>query len=198
MAAVIFDLDGLLIDSEPLWREAEIEVFGSLGLHLTEQEVRQTMGLRIDDAVTHWWSRHPWEGASRKEVAHAVTDRVAELVERTGTPMPGALDAVATCRRLGLPIAVCSGLVRPRDRGRPRPARHRRRGCGLALRRVGAARQAASRRLPHHRGGARYRRPFLPRGRGLLQRSPRGQGGPHAGGGGSRTGHARLATLGIL
>ena len=84
-------------------------MFGSLGLHLTEQEVRQTMGLRIDDAVAHWWSRHPWQGASRKEVAHAVTDRVVELVERTGTPMPGALDAVATCRRLGLPIAVCSG-----------------------------------------------------------------------------------------
>ena len=38
-----------------------------------------------------------------------MTDRVAELVERAGTPMPGALDAVATCRRLGLPIAVCSG-----------------------------------------------------------------------------------------
>lgn len=67
------------------------------------------MGLRIDDAVAHWWARRPWEGASRTEVAHAVTARVVELVERTGTPMPGALDAVATCRGLGLPVAVCSG-----------------------------------------------------------------------------------------
>ena len=59
--AVIFDLDGLLIDSEPLWRQAEIEVFGRLGLRLTEQDVRQTMGLRIDDAVRHWWDRFPWD-----------------------------------------------------------------------------------------------------------------------------------------
>ena len=58
IGAVIFDLDGLLIDSEPLWRQAEIEVFGSLGLTLTEAQVRKTMGLRIDDAVRHWWDRH--------------------------------------------------------------------------------------------------------------------------------------------
>ena len=57
--AVIFDLDGLLIDSEPFWRQAEIEVFGSLGLDLTETDVRQTMGLRIDDAVRHWWAGPP-------------------------------------------------------------------------------------------------------------------------------------------
>ena len=51
----------------------------------------------------------PWDGPSREEVGRAVTARVAELVELRGTPMPGALDAVATCRRLGLPVAVCSG-----------------------------------------------------------------------------------------
>ena len=34
MHAVIFDMDGLLIDSEPLWREAEIEVFGTVGVSL--------------------------------------------------------------------------------------------------------------------------------------------------------------------
>jgi mannitol-1-/sugar-/sorbitol-6-/2-deoxyglucose-6-phosphatase len=84
-------------------------VFGSLGLHLSEQDVRQTMGLRIDDAVAHWWARFPWEGASPEEVGRAVTARVVELVERAGSPMPGALDAVATCRRLSLPVAVCSG-----------------------------------------------------------------------------------------
>ncbi len=67
------------------------------------------MGLRIDDAVAHWWSRHPWEGASPKEVERTVTARVVELIELTGRPMPGALDALATCRRLGLPVAVCSG-----------------------------------------------------------------------------------------
>ena len=109
IAAVVFDLDGLLIDSEPLWRQAEIEVFGSVGLRLSETDVRQTMGLRIDDAVRYWWDRSPWSGMSPVEVEGVITSQVAELVRVSGTPMPGALEAVALCRRLSLPVAVCSG-----------------------------------------------------------------------------------------
>jgi sugar-phosphatase len=84
-------------------------VFGSLGLHLTEADVRQTMGLRIDDAVAHWWRRHPWTGMTAAQVERAVTTRVADLITASGAPMPGALAALALCRRLGLPVAVCSG-----------------------------------------------------------------------------------------
>lgn len=109
LGAVIFDLDGLLIDSEPCWRQAELEVFGALGLELDEGQLRETMGLRIDDAVHHWWVRRPWTGMTPVEVERAVTARVAELVAAGGTPMPGALEAVALCRRLGLPTGVCSG-----------------------------------------------------------------------------------------
>ena len=84
-------------------------MFGSLGLELTETDVRQTMGLRIDDAVRHWWDRYPWPGMTVVEVEHAVTARVAELIGRSGVPMPGALESLSLCARLSLPVAVCSG-----------------------------------------------------------------------------------------
>lgn len=106
---MIFDLDGLLIDSEPFWRQAEMEVFALVGLHLSETETRQTMGLRIDDAVRHWWERRPWEGLTPVEVERAVTERVAELIVSKGEPMPGALEAIDLCRRQSSPVAVCSG-----------------------------------------------------------------------------------------
>ena len=109
MGAGVFDLDGLLIDSEPFWRRAEIEVFGRVGLKLTELDVRQTMGLRIDDAVGHWWDRAPWEGMTPVEVERAVTARVAELIEDEGEPMPGAMDLIEMCRHRSIPMAVCSG-----------------------------------------------------------------------------------------
>ena len=67
------------------------------------------MGLRIDDAVRHWWVRAPWVGMAPVEVERAVTARVAELITEVGAPMPGALEAVALCRDLALPVAVCSG-----------------------------------------------------------------------------------------
>lgn len=84
-------------------------MFGALGLRLSESDVRQTMGLRIDDAVLHWWARFPWEGMTPAEVERAVTDRVAELISESGRPMPGALEAIALCDQLALPVAVCSG-----------------------------------------------------------------------------------------
>jgi len=109
VGAIVFDLDGLLIDSEPFWRRAEIEVFATVGVTLTEAETRQTMGLRIDDAVRHWYERRPWQGTTPAEVERAVTARVAGLIESEGSPMPGALDVVDLCRRRGIPMAVCSG-----------------------------------------------------------------------------------------
>ncbi len=109
LAAVVFDLDGVLVDSEPFWRQAEIEVFAEVGVVLTEAEARQTMGLRIDDAVRHWFERRPWSGPGPSEVERAVTARVAELIGASGEPMPGALHALRRCADLGLPVAVCSG-----------------------------------------------------------------------------------------
>ena len=84
-------------------------MFGSVGVALTEDDARQTMGLRIDDAVAHWWERRPWTGPPPAEVAAAVTARVAELISAGGRPMPGAAEAVTRCRQAGLAVGVCSG-----------------------------------------------------------------------------------------
>ncbi|MCX4757554.1 HAD hydrolase-like protein [Kitasatospora purpeofusca] len=54
---VLFDLDGLLIDSEPVWDAAKREVFGPLGLHLTSEMQAATRGLRQRDMVAYWFDR---------------------------------------------------------------------------------------------------------------------------------------------
>ena len=47
--AAIFDMDGLLIDSEPLWDKAELEVMASLGVDISRRhEMPDILGLRID------------------------------------------------------------------------------------------------------------------------------------------------------
>ena len=51
---VIFDIDGLLIDSEPLWNEAATEVFRWYNVHLTEEQYKTTTGLRTKEFV-QWW-----------------------------------------------------------------------------------------------------------------------------------------------
>ncbi len=65
IGAVIFDLDGLLIDSEPHWQQAQMEVFTSVGVPLTPELATQTVGLRTSDHIAHWFARYPWSAPSK-------------------------------------------------------------------------------------------------------------------------------------
>ena len=57
--AAIFDMDGLLIDSEPLWDQAEVEVMESLGVDIRRRdELPDLLGLRIDLVVDLWYAPH--------------------------------------------------------------------------------------------------------------------------------------------
>jgi sugar-phosphatase len=58
--AIIFDMDGLLVDSEPYWKIAEKICFGKLGLTLTDELLRQVMGFRLNEVVEHWYNYQPW------------------------------------------------------------------------------------------------------------------------------------------
>ena len=51
ITTVIYDMDGLIIDSEPFWREAEIAVFKTVGIVLTDDDCRETTGFRFDEVV---------------------------------------------------------------------------------------------------------------------------------------------------
>ena len=54
--AVIFDIDGLLVDSEPLWNEAATEIFREYGVSLSEEQYKTTTGLRTKEFVQWWFS----------------------------------------------------------------------------------------------------------------------------------------------
>lgn len=82
--AAIFDMDGLLIDSEPLWDRAELDVMASLGVDITRRhELPDTLGLRIDMVVDLWFAQQPWSGPDRQEVTNRVIARAITLIEET-------------------------------------------------------------------------------------------------------------------
>jgi sugar-phosphatase len=110
--AVIFDMDGVLIDTEPVWRRVEMGVFDSVGVHLTEDECRETMGVRIDEAVRLWYRRRPWRGDSVDVVAQRILDGVVAHVRAHGVAVDGALTAIAAVRDAGLLCAVASSSPR--------------------------------------------------------------------------------------
>lgn len=109
--AVIFDMDGVLIDSEPLWKIAEIEGFLTVGLHLTEQDCAQTTGLRIDEVVALWHERQPWTsrtGRSVEDVTQTIIDNLIREVQANGVPLPGAQRALQYCKERGLKVGLAT------------------------------------------------------------------------------------------
>ena len=112
--AAIFDLDGLLIDSEPFWQRAEVDVLGDMGLPITIDDARRTMGMRIDEVVRLWYRRQPWDETraggrdSCSAVAERIVDRVIELVRDLGEPREGALEAIDGASARGLRIGLAS------------------------------------------------------------------------------------------
>jgi sugar-phosphatase len=111
--AVVFDMDGVLVDSEPMWRAVEREVFAGVGIELTDEDLYPTMGVRIADVVDRWYRRHPWPGPSREQVAETIVDGVARAVRERGLLLDGARDAVDHVRSLGLGVALASSSPMP-------------------------------------------------------------------------------------
>jgi len=109
IVAAIFDMDGLLIDSEPLWDRAELEVIAGLGVDISRRnELPDTLGLRIDMVVELWFAQQPWNGPSREEVTARIISRAITLVEEQRPLLPGVREAIALCKSQGLKVGLAS------------------------------------------------------------------------------------------
>lgn len=104
----IFDMDGLLIDSEPLWYEAAKEVLLDLGHEMDEEAYATTIGLRTSEFIEHWFRAYgigmEHAAASEKEI----TERVIRKVRENGTLMPGVMEAMELIEGMGLRIGLAT------------------------------------------------------------------------------------------
>jgi HAD superfamily hydrolase (TIGR01509 family) len=111
--AVILDMDGLLIDTEPAWRVAESAVFAGLGIPLSERDLLDSTGQPVDELILSWRKRRPPGGGrgselTDAEVADRITDQVIAHVMTEGQPMPGVAATIARFERYRLPLAIAS------------------------------------------------------------------------------------------
>lgn len=87
--AVIFDMDGVLVDSEGLWKQAEFEVFSSLGVSVTEKESQQTQCMTTEEVTRFWHEQFPWKGRTLPEVEAMVIQRLMELIRSEDCTVQG-------------------------------------------------------------------------------------------------------------
>lgn len=109
--AIIFDMDGVIVDSEGIWDEAMVDVFQSLGLPFKEGDAAETRGLRMDEVVAYWHKKHPWDGASQQDANDMIYERVIQLTREKAAAMPGALDAIVAAHATGAHVAIASSAA---------------------------------------------------------------------------------------
>jgi len=106
--AVIYDMDGLIIDSEPYWRKSMIKVLATVGLHLTEEQCETTTGLRFDHVLEYWFEKYPWTGKSILEVHEEVLEEMEHAILHEAALLPGVFDSIEFFRSRGYKLAIAS------------------------------------------------------------------------------------------
>lgn len=105
--AVVFDMDGVLIDSEPLWRKAEMAVFARRGVWLSEEDCKRWTGLRTDELVKQVLSdTDPTLPAD--EIGEEIIRTVCGLIAEEGRVIEGFRDLALRLHAEGVPLAVAT------------------------------------------------------------------------------------------
>ena len=91
--AILFDMDGVLVDSEPLWKIAMEEVFTALGSKLTKTDFQKTVGMRIDQVILFWKDIEGWK-EQVQDIEYQIIERMVALIREEGQALPGVQDTV--------------------------------------------------------------------------------------------------------
>ena len=114
LRAVLFDMDGLLVDSEPLWFVVEREVAERLGAPWGEADQEALIGGSLERTVSYLLAKAGRPViAGREEVARWLVDGMARLVLGRGLPLqPGAARLLAALEAAGVPCALVTASSR--------------------------------------------------------------------------------------
>ncbi len=105
MSAILFDMDGTLIDSEPLWLEAEIEIMEELGCNWDQQDQINCLGGPIDKTENYMQDR-----SNNIKPFGYFTKKLDDVMEKKLSTklnlIPNALEIINDCKRSELKIAL--------------------------------------------------------------------------------------------
>jgi HAD superfamily hydrolase (TIGR01509 family) len=109
---VLFDMDGLLVDTEPLWFETETEVMARLGAQWSFADQEELLGGSMEHTVAYLLSKAT-RSAEPDEVARWMIDgMLARAAQGRIVVRPGARELVAAVAAAGIPYALVTSSER--------------------------------------------------------------------------------------
>ena len=107
-AAIIFDMDGLLVDSEPVWHEIEVELVEACGYRYLPEVRDLGIGMRVDEFAAILQQHYPKLGATPAAIESAITGRMIAEAEGRIRARPGADEIVRYAAERNIPRAIAS------------------------------------------------------------------------------------------
>ena len=106
--AVIFDMDGLLIDSEPLWQEAGAEALATYVIVLKHEDYIKTTGLRTPEWIDYWFRHFNITETNTAGVIRRIEDNALGKILQRGTMMPGVQEIITFLHEKKIDLAIAS------------------------------------------------------------------------------------------
>jgi beta-phosphoglucomutase-like phosphatase (HAD superfamily) len=111
---IVFDMDGVLLDSERLYKQIEAEMYAEAGIQPSQAEIAKSMGMGCEN----WWTY--LKGAYHLKIdpserAEYESQRYAELLndpDKRPTIFPDVSKCFATCYHAGIHLTIASGSKR--------------------------------------------------------------------------------------
>ncbi|MGW6283107.1 HAD family hydrolase [Kribbella sp. NPDC055071] len=112
LQAVLWDMDGTLVDSEKVWADVQLRLLPELGATWTVQDCVDLIGSDLRDAVLVWMSRIPAGAITADELADRMFSEVVEALRTEVTFQPGALELLQALRKEDIPCGLVSASYR--------------------------------------------------------------------------------------
>jgi HAD superfamily hydrolase (TIGR01509 family) len=112
LQAVLWDMDGTLVDSEPVWARVQLDLLSSLGAIWTLEDCVNLVGSDLGDAVKAWMARIPEGAIEPEELAERMYGEVVRSLKEEVVFRPGAVELLRALNAEGIPCALVSASHR--------------------------------------------------------------------------------------
>jgi len=108
ITTVLFDMDGLLLDTEPLWGECMLRIAEKHLIPIKASQFKETTGLRIYEVTEYWSVKYPWQGCEHTVVADEILEDIIATSKVKGRVLNGVVQTLELLKVQGYKIGLAS------------------------------------------------------------------------------------------